>query len=321
MLKFLLEEQGEIKMGMQDYAYPAAVDYSFLVDRQLEQALNILINSAAAASTLNDWDEMFVDIFSDADGTSNTIDTGNTTATWDTDHYETADYIVEEAHGENTTSTRSISTKAGMKITTGANALKLNSVTKYSDCAGTLAYLEDATRTPIATSNAFSGDTATFGTPQDLAANTTYYVQIDKSGAGYTESRDLAASYPIVGTLLNWVGAWDGSDFTDRTENIASINVSDLASSSKFVIQTNAITIEADPLGHQVYCHKTLAGTGAIDYDISFDNGVTEVTGQALGQKNEGVHAGSQMILKLNLTGKAATNTAEADDYGVLLYY
>ena len=55
--------------------------------QQLEQNLQILINSAAASSTLNDYDDMYVDAFSDADGTNDTIDTGNTTAVHGGEYY------------------------------------------------------------------------------------------------------------------------------------------------------------------------------------------------------------------------------------------
>jgi len=53
-----------------------------------ENALNILVNSASATSTLNDWDNMILDRFTDADGQLNTVDTTNTTATFDTNLYK-----------------------------------------------------------------------------------------------------------------------------------------------------------------------------------------------------------------------------------------
>jgi hypothetical protein len=76
------------------YSEIVDVDLSYLDQQQLEQDINILINSVASSSTLNDYDDMFVDKFTDSNGALNTIDTGNTTAFFDTNKY--SNYLQRE---------------------------------------------------------------------------------------------------------------------------------------------------------------------------------------------------------------------------------
>ena len=58
-----------------------------------------------------------------------------------------------------------------------------------------------------------------------------------------------------------------------------------------------------------------------MDYDISFDNGATFETGQSLNVRNTSVHAGSQMIFKLNLDAGASSDIASSKDYAIMLFY
>ena len=95
-------------------------DLTQLEQQQLEQNLNILINSASA-SVLNDYDDMYLDIFSDSNGYDNTIDTASGTAIFDTDKYELPSFgdvfIVIEAD-DDTINWTSNSTKL-YKLSTG----------------------------------------------------------------------------------------------------------------------------------------------------------------------------------------------------------
>lgn len=295
-------------------------DVDYLADEQLEMALNILINSAAASSTLNDWDDMAVDIFSDANGTSDTIDTESTTAIYASPKYGNGS-MVDEAHGITMDSTQGNTGRGGMRIEVGASALTLNSVTKHSSVTATHAQLCVGTDTSNVIATAvFSGNVATFS--EALSASTAYMLVCYSSGASYTHYYKDNNTFPQIGTLLNWTGCSDGNGEigTAYHWNITGCNVG-VTPAGNAIVQTNPITITADPSEHQVYCHNSISGTSSIDYDISFDNGLTWVEGQSLNQKNSSVHAGSQMILKLNLKGTGAGNIATADDYGVLLYY
>jgi len=317
-------------MGFQDFAYPPSVDYSFLVDAQLEIALNVLVNSVAASSTLNDWDDVFVDIFSDADGADNTLDTGNTTAGFDTGNtqYVNSTYTAgpqTDAHGLTLASPASTTKYCGFRIHT-AKACTLTKITRTSTCTGTTAYLLDSSKSILATTTSLAGDEFTF-TDYDLAADTTYYVAvgIDESSS-YNRTYHATPSYPYNKVNINYTGGLNDNaphlDVDNRAYNVEDVITKDAyGTPANKIVQTNALTNTANPDAHQVYAHTTTTGTGAVTYDISFDNGSTYITGQALNQKNEGSHAGTQMIMKLNLNGAGAGNMAKAKDYGILLFY
>lgn len=310
-------------MGSQDIAYPPQIDYSYLGDYMNEIALNILVNSAAAASTLQAWDNMFVDIFTDADGTDNTINTGSSTATFDTDKYTNVVGSQADSHGEVEGATGAATFDRGLRITTHAGVTYSAgfTVTKHSSCTATHCTLwSDPTGTPANEEDvAFSGDVATFSST--LAASTTYGISCDKEGASYAPRKAGIGSWPIVGTNVDFSSGWDSvaKDVGEAFSWVTITTETDEITSG--MIETNAITIPTGVQSHQVYAHNALAGTGSITYDISFDNGSTWITGQSLGQSNTDNHAGTQMILKLNLTGTGAGNTASAEDYAVLLTY
>jgi hypothetical protein len=302
-------------------------DTSYLDKQQLEQNINILINGASATSTLNDYDEMFLDLFTDADGYSNTIDTAETTATFDTDIYKNTSYAEGDentrANGITFDGTSSVANYRGFKITTKTNDLYLKKITKNGSCTSSTAHLLDASHNSIASAS-FVGNDATF-TNTNLNANTTYYFAVRSGGDSFTTKYTTGLGvYPINATDFNWISGYDGTsgDDTGAGMDVASVVVAQkTASYEDLLIQTNAITITENPVAHQVFCHNTLAGTGTITYNISFDNGVTWVTEQELNSKNTSVHNGSEMILKLNLNGTGAGNTATIKDYAVMLYY
>ena len=314
---------------MQDFAYPgySAIDYSFLVNAQLETALQVLINSIAASSTLNTWDDVYVDIFTDADGADNTIDTGNTTAVLAASAYTNSGESAPQtdAHGVGASNSEAHTKKSWYQITPSAN-IKLKTITKAAADTATKAYLySDSADTPNAelASAAIAGNNATFD--YNLSSGVKYWVGVDKEGASRTMKYQgsMSGSFPIVETNFSWTRCMYGDQDWYSSHGLLSIETTSATGGdgSNKLIQSNMITIDADPLGHQVYCHNSTSGTGNINYNISFDNGVTWETAQPLNQKNEDVHVGTQMILKLNLNGVGAGNIASADDYGVLLYY
>jgi len=273
-------------------------DTSPLQNQLLEMDLNILINSVASSSTLNDWETMFVDIFSDADGTSNTIDTGNTTAIFDTNKYINTE-IVLDANEDTELTTQSdtfILQKTFSAINTyikhGKNEIKTNynGVTCY--CKYIFTYDDESTAEVIMTEN----------------------------GTSYVEKEYLNPNLDKIVTEINVYHRLKTGEVSRmvylKLDKIYECVIDDL------IIQTNAITCTTAQTSHQVYCHNATAGTGAITYDISFDNGSTWDTAQALNTKNtRSSTTGTQMILKLNLNGVSIGNTSQADDYGVMLFY
>lgn len=293
----------------------AAYNYSQL-------AINILINSAAISSTLNPYDEMVLDIFNSASGQDGTVDTGNTTAGYEFESYYNGSFgsNVGETTGEVITSnTVNFSTKGGLKITTKSNQVKIGIVTKETGDNSTHAYLLDSSKVVLKTVT-FTGDNADLDVL--LSANTTYYIASDLNGASNSrKNKSSGATYPYSGTYLDIVGAlYQGADNIGRVVTFTTINA-EIFSASNTIVQTNAQTITANPIAHQVYSHFNLAGTASITYDISFDGGSTWVTGQALNTYNTSVHSGSSLKIKLNLNGTGSGNVVSASDYAVMLFY
>lgn len=300
------------------YVLVADVDLTEIEQIQLEQALNILINSVASSSTLNDWEDMFVDIFSDADGTNDTVDTANTTALFEVDKYknEVLESSVVDAHSVADLGTLAEHTALqGNTINTNF-PIKITEVTKNTLCTATTCYIKNEANELLASAT-FVGNDATFNC--SLSDATTYKIVFDSGGDPYTYQYSATTEFPINDTNFNWTGI-SGSGATLNMRNVFSVTSQVLINENK-LIQANAQVIDADPQGHQLYCHNAVAGTGNITYDISFDGGTTWITDQPINTKNTSVHTGSSMVTKLNLNGVGAGNTAEAEDYAVMLYY
>lgn len=295
-------------------------DTSYIDQQQLEQNINILINSASASSTLNDYDEMFLDIFTSAGGELSTVDTGNTTANLITDAYENSVNSTEN-HGKTITSTTSKTGKCGLRITTGTDALRIFSFNKGANSTATKGYLLDADQNVLIGATSFVSNTCTFATPYILEPETDYILCVDADGASYNDCYSNDA-FPQAGTLLNWTGVLNGSgvvNATDGYKDIQSCVINSIV--GNVIIQTNAETITANQTHHQLFCHSTLTGTATLTYDISFDGGTTWDTNQSLNTKNVSGHTGSSMIIKLNLNGTGGGNLAKLKDYAIMLYY
>lgn len=384
-------------------------DLTDLNRQQLEQNLNILVNSAQASSTLLDYDDMFVDLFSDSNGYDNTIDTANSTASFVTDHYEFPDvgsvYVIIEADDAtvNWTSnnTKLLKLSSGKWVlygtsgtdeekranihkslwfgTTGANQLiddftNITSLkTTDSRDVGKRAFYVDVTRTTSSGTGYMTG--AFTDTTNNL--NCSSWSHVWGSGYSFTDSNELGtdrssdevnnpASCDVE--LYNWSPSghtyWQIPNGTNRNTASASTYATDWSRAQvivlcsgqltwtpsgvdtttadrdfytddsipeftavssgameTFFVQTNTITVDADPIAHQIYCHNAITGDGAITYDISLDDGTTWVTDQELNTKNTSVNNGSSMKVKLNLNGALGSDTIEVDDYAVMLFY
>ena len=270
---------------------------------------------------------MFLDIFSDTNGYDNTVDTGNTTAIF----YGNGNATTNTNLGTPNQTTGAVTTKCGMKFVTTSADKYINKFTKISTTTATTGYLLNASKSVLASAS-FIGDVCTFSYPIALANATNYYLAVDSGGSSYTRSYRLNSSggysYPTTKTWMNWIAGLDsGNDEATYFADVISVELYDNSSAvysnidADKIVQTNAQSITANPIGHQVFCHNTLTGTANITYDISFDGGTTWETDQALNTKNVDVHDGDSMILKLNLNGTGASNKVTAKDYAVMLDY
>jgi hypothetical protein len=122
---------------------------------------------------------------------------------------------------------RSALIKKGYVVTVDVDSV-LISVTKDSDCTATKAYLYDEDDVLIGTAT-FSSHTATFSKPLPMYVGIDYKITADKSGSSYTRAYNTSASYPYIGTNINFISDEGGG--TDIANNIVSV-----------VVQTNTTT-------------------------------------------------------------------------------
>lgn len=284
-------------------------------------ALEILRLSAEGTLTAPDYDSMFIDYFSDADGQDGTIDTGNTTAVFITDTYynysnpaRSPAVVVDDTSPAETL-------KQGIKLTTNQECI-ITSVEVFSGNDSTKIYLTDDAKTTIASADIVSG-VATFTTPQTLTNATTYYILTDKEGAGYTRKADVSSlSYPYAFTEFNITHSTNGSgDFTTTYISIKTINVQ--VTPAAKVLQTNAQALSFNPAYILVHSKdKTTAGTGSFNFNVSFDGGSTwDSENNDLDTKIPITDGSSKnMIIKINLFGDGLGNTSQLKDYEVILW-
>jgi hypothetical protein len=170
----------------------------------LESALNVLGLQEAAAITPGDYIGLEMDVFSDATGFLNTINTGSTTAVFSTNLYENRLAIADgPSMGGISYSSSTVNTKRGIKYHTNF-PLTVTTVGKDGTCTATVAYIYAADGTTLIAQANFSGNIATFTDGVILADNTDYYVLCDNGGANYTSRYDsTSVSFPFNSTNVN----------------------------------------------------------------------------------------------------------------------
>ena len=280
----------------------------------IQNSLSILEIQAADTITAGTSAAINNEIFSDANGYLNRVNTTNTTGIFSSNKY--INETVEE-HGKTLNTNDGAGTgKSGWKITT-TRACSLISLTKVAGCTATKAYLLDSSKTAIDNAT-FIGNVATFATPQSLANATSYYFAVDNDGGNFDGFRYIGDSYPYTTKNMNIVGGMNASG-SDSTSSVWQLVTAETTSNA--MIETNMQTLSSTPTNFQIFSYKdSTAGTGVVTGDISFDNGANYQTGIALDTPTAITDVGTQLILKLNLGEGAAGGTAEAQGYGVLYW-
>lgn len=299
----------------------AGIDLADLNNDMLQNAIAILKLEANATLAVQNYDTMFLDIFSDSGGYSNTINTGNTTASYRsvTDVYDNtpAGSPVVSTSGASYSGTQSLTAKAGMKVTPSAD-VSIVSITKSSLSTATTGYITNSSDA-VLTSGTFSGDVCTFATPYELTASTQYIFQTDSGGS----ARNLTQStttFPVVDGAISWdVGRYNGGDTAGQGDEVLSCVYTPAGTPANKIIETNAITIPANPVAYQLYAENTLAGTGTVTYDIKIGSNSYQ-TGKSLDTKYVNTDTGSTATLKINLNGTGSGNTANASNYALMVF-
>lgn len=302
-----------------NFAYPNVANVEYLQNAISENSLSILEIQAADTITAETSIYLVRDILSDTTGYLNTIDLGTTTAFFNSNKYLNFETPADENMPETPNGNLSGTAKSGMKFTMTANK-SLYSITKEAGCNATKGYLLNGTTKAVIATATFSGNVAIFSPSQSLVSGTSYYISVDSEGGNYT-SRWIANAYPDAATSLNWVGGMDeaGADSDSRAYDFTKLSYGSGATNK--IIQTTSNTLSFTPTKFQIFAYKSsIAGTGTITADISFDNGAHYQTGIILDIQENIINSGTDLILKINLNAGALAGTAETQGYGVLFW-
>jgi len=268
-----------------------------LLDPMIENSLDILAIQAAETLTGGQSANMVRDIFTDSTGYLNTIDAGNTTATFNTNLYNNYEKAYSgTSAAENATMSvtyvieKTINISAPYPfITTMGNQIKRTDDLGTAYCKMTLTYDDDTTADTDEQTAAINGyQSKTYTNPNLTKKVKKVEVKVKSSHADRNAYDKLTA---ISGTIT-----------------------------SDYLVQTNMETLSSTPSKFQVYAYKpTLTGTGAIDCDVSFDNGAHY---QAIGLDTSAdiTDTGTQLILKINLNEGASAGHSSAKGFGVLFW-
>jgi hypothetical protein len=231
----------------------------------LNNACCILELQRAVTITPAPLSNMEVDIFSDASGFLDKIDTGNTTQEFSTDHYHNGDTTAPVTDtGPVIDDNFNRTTLMGYRFTANNDCI-LKSVTKAAFCDANTAILQDSNHKTLY--SAAFGATATFNYP--LKKDSVYFILAYSGGVVYVDT-EKAAGFPLVRTNVTYTSGWDGTNLVNGGYNI--LNIITLPVNSAKIIQTNSITVPSGIKNFQLFSFKYVA-CGDIVADVSLDGG------------------------------------------------
>ena len=252
---------------------------------------------------------MLRDYFSDNNGFLNTVNLGNTTASYDGANKKyTRDSLDTEVHSIVLNGTDSTSGYTGFKITANMNC-KLIAINKKSADQSPTGYLLNSSLGIIA-SVSFSGTKATFATPQNLTSGTTYYV------VGGGSSRNCAAytsgSLPQNTGAITWVTGYLGG-FGEATSYSETVESLDLELEDTRIVEINIPSFSGTVIKTLLFSENLDRETGddikykLIGADVSSDDNLT------LNQFNNLVNVGGGQVsggkIQIKLIPKATNPT------------
>jgi hypothetical protein len=288
----------------------------------MQNSLDILELQAEATLEGGQSAYMVRDIFSDADGYLDTVDTGNTTAIFQTDIDIYENYVYTTTNGDfmsSMTAAASGTHKYGAKIEIGDDDILIKSINKWtSDSEATKAYVLDESENVLVQAN-FSSNNATFSSPYRLSKNTIYYIATDDGSTNRRFARQ-EVTFPISRTHFDIISGYNYSPASVICE-IDYISYEYVSSGADKIIQTNNLNLDFEPSNFQVFAYKNeTGGTGSITADISFDSGTNYQTGVELDTPTTITNEGDELILKLNLNAGDSDGLASCEGYGVMFW-
>lgn len=243
-----------------------------------------------------DYDNAMVDIFSDSTGYNDTVDTGNTTGTYNSDeeNYRAIETDASETNSTETSTSntswtlvKTITLSSAKRVTKHENETKSDGTTYY---AKVLFEYDDSTSEY---SNQIGGSNTTYLTktytnphPDKGVTAIKVYLQVGSGGTAY-ESNDQVYAYTYASG----------------------------------VVQTISKTFDFNINNACVVAWATIPSNTSITVDISTDGGSTwDVTGQNLNSIVALDNDNTDLVIKFNLNTTNSAYTPRLYGYGVQLW-
>ena len=262
-------------------------DYGYLRGIALQNALDILEMQAADTLESGQSANLIRDVFSDANGYLNTVDTDETSAVYIGMSYNNlVGYIIEAASYDS----KSFLTNNQDTAPRGL----------FFKSDGTKVYVIGTTNDAIyqyTLSTAWDISTASYDSISYSVATQ------DATPSGLIFSQDGHQFY-IIGTANKYIYQYSSSGASPD---------------SKIVYVSK--TLDTTPTHLQFFAWKTETTlTGNITVDVSFDGGDNYQTGIQLDTPTEIINTGTEMILKINLNKGASDGEVSLNGYGIMLW-
>jgi len=307
------------------YVLISDVDLSFYNYLISENALSILDIEAQGTLTGSQSASMVRDVWFDTTGYLNTVDSGNTTASFDTDKFKNGEVETYEgistgrASNNNFTATCTALSNGFISevfIASEGNGSSVFQINIIQDGVT----LATKSITPATTNEEWVAFGIGDYSPNIISSTTAggvFTVQwIRTAGTSNIQRSSNPFSYSGGGFEFATQYLSGASTYTLK---IAGLQFT--TDNADKIIQTNALTVPSGATNFQIFTlDGATTGTGTIDYDISFDNDAHVQTGILEDVETIITDAGTQIILKQNLNAGVSSGEAEAKGYGVMFW-
>jgi len=270
---------------------------------------------------------MILDNLTDTTGYLNTIDTTNTTATFNVNQYQnsSASYLNPLMTSYTTpspyvaSSSSEYGTSYSWKAFDGSTSTNCNVSGHSGDW-----FKLDVGSNILINKFKYQGQNSQYdvagytlqGSTDDITYTTLKSGTFSQSASAIETSFSNSTPYRYYKLIVN-------SNIGNSGGTVANIlDFYKLGTPANKILQTNAQTITAGATHVQIYSNNTTAGTGTIDAEISLDGGLTWTTGIIFNTKTAITSTdGTSLIMKVNLNGVGSGNTSSLKNYAIMLFY
>lgn len=230
------------------------------------------------------------DVYTDANGWLNTIDTPNTTALFYSNYYASLEIVYSNPSEVTTTSTSYVVVKTfnvdkkiyyiTSKIRHAHDAYVVSLKVRFTD-------VEGSWETEEVSSTGKSNVSVIRFNPQPERIPTTVEIMLKSSNSNYEAKERNTMLFGAPATPV--------------------------------IVQTNPQSIQSGFQNFVIIANEETSGTSSVTYDVSFDGGTNYQTGLVSSQIYEIENPGTSLILKQNLNPGENADLAKTYDWGILL--